>query len=254
MNGDTRLHDGLEPRASPVGSATAGGGAPNGPVIGPRRLCGARPRHQQLPPAGRTPDPRRLSRDRRLLAHLPARRRGRSDRTALRGGHGPRHRCLESLPPARCAAAASPAAVRWRPKPAGKLQTAPRFLDRVETETGIRLEIISPVPKKRVSRSPAAQLAARSRKERAPPCSTSAAVRPRSSGSARSDGRGRGAPIKAWISLPPGVVPLADVWAATTSRRNPMRGWWQRSREMWRPSRPHRRRPQGLQLLGPLAR
>ncbi len=35
MNGDTRLHDGLEPRASPVGSATAGGGAPNGPASGP---------------------------------------------------------------------------------------------------------------------------------------------------------------------------------------------------------------------------
>jgi exopolyphosphatase / guanosine-5'-triphosphate,3'-diphosphate pyrophosphatase len=34
MNGDTRLRDGLEPRASPAGSAAAGGGAPNGPAPG----------------------------------------------------------------------------------------------------------------------------------------------------------------------------------------------------------------------------
>src|SRR6201747_330772 len=35
MNGDTRLRDGLEPRASPAGSAAAGSGAPNGPASGP---------------------------------------------------------------------------------------------------------------------------------------------------------------------------------------------------------------------------
>jgi exopolyphosphatase / guanosine-5'-triphosphate,3'-diphosphate pyrophosphatase len=35
MNGDTRLRDGLGPRASPAGSAAAGSGAPNGPASGP---------------------------------------------------------------------------------------------------------------------------------------------------------------------------------------------------------------------------
>jgi exopolyphosphatase / guanosine-5'-triphosphate,3'-diphosphate pyrophosphatase len=35
MNGDTRLRDGFGPRASPAGSAAAGGGAPNGPASGP---------------------------------------------------------------------------------------------------------------------------------------------------------------------------------------------------------------------------
>jgi exopolyphosphatase/guanosine-5'-triphosphate,3'-diphosphate pyrophosphatase len=35
MNGDTRLRDGLGPRASPAGSAAAGGGVPNGPATGP---------------------------------------------------------------------------------------------------------------------------------------------------------------------------------------------------------------------------
>src|SRR3981081_621603 len=35
MNGDTRLRDGLGPRASPAGSAAAGSGAPKGPASGP---------------------------------------------------------------------------------------------------------------------------------------------------------------------------------------------------------------------------
>jgi exopolyphosphatase / guanosine-5'-triphosphate,3'-diphosphate pyrophosphatase len=35
MSGDTRLRDGLEPRASPAGSAAAGSGAPNGAGSGP---------------------------------------------------------------------------------------------------------------------------------------------------------------------------------------------------------------------------
>jgi exopolyphosphatase/guanosine-5'-triphosphate,3'-diphosphate pyrophosphatase len=36
MNGDTRLRDGLGPRVSPAGSAAGGGGAPNGPTSGNR--------------------------------------------------------------------------------------------------------------------------------------------------------------------------------------------------------------------------
>jgi exopolyphosphatase/guanosine-5'-triphosphate,3'-diphosphate pyrophosphatase len=35
MNGDTRLRDGLGPRASPAGSAAAGSGTPKGPALGP---------------------------------------------------------------------------------------------------------------------------------------------------------------------------------------------------------------------------
>src|SRR5258707_7731744 len=35
MNGDTRLRDGLEPRVSPAGSAAAGSGAANGLALGP---------------------------------------------------------------------------------------------------------------------------------------------------------------------------------------------------------------------------
>jgi exopolyphosphatase/guanosine-5'-triphosphate,3'-diphosphate pyrophosphatase len=35
MNGDTRLRDGFGPRASPAGSAAVGGGAPTGPASGP---------------------------------------------------------------------------------------------------------------------------------------------------------------------------------------------------------------------------
>src|SRR6202048_3918222 len=35
MNGDTRLRDGLGPRAGPAGSAAAGSGAPKGPASGP---------------------------------------------------------------------------------------------------------------------------------------------------------------------------------------------------------------------------
>jgi exopolyphosphatase/guanosine-5'-triphosphate,3'-diphosphate pyrophosphatase len=35
MNGDTRLRDGLEPRASPAGAAAGGSGAPNVPATGP---------------------------------------------------------------------------------------------------------------------------------------------------------------------------------------------------------------------------
>jgi exopolyphosphatase/guanosine-5'-triphosphate,3'-diphosphate pyrophosphatase len=35
MNGDTRLRDGLAPRAGPAGSAAAGGGAPTGLASGP---------------------------------------------------------------------------------------------------------------------------------------------------------------------------------------------------------------------------
>ena len=45
--------------------------------------------------------------------------------------------------------------------------------------------------------------------------------------------------IKAWMSIPLGVVTLASVLAAATSPRNPMRGWCRRSRSMSRRSRPN---------------
>ena len=61
-------------------------------------LCGARPRHQQLPAAGRAPDRRQLPRDRCVLPHHPAGRGRIGIRPHQRSGHQPRRRCARHLP------------------------------------------------------------------------------------------------------------------------------------------------------------
>ena len=57
-------------------------------------LCGARPWHQQLPPADRPPGRGRVSRPRRLHPHRPAGRGRVAHRPAVRGRHG---RTIEAL-------------------------------------------------------------------------------------------------------------------------------------------------------------
>ena len=61
-------------------------------------LCGARSRHQQLPPPDRAPDRRELPRHRRVLPHHPARRGHLGDRPHQRSGHRPRGRRARHLP------------------------------------------------------------------------------------------------------------------------------------------------------------
>ena len=63
-----------------------------------RRLCRARPRHQQLPAADRLSDRRRVSRGRFLLAHHPARRGHLGDRLHQRGRDRARDRGALDLP------------------------------------------------------------------------------------------------------------------------------------------------------------
>ena len=65
---------------------------------GNRRLRRAGPWHQQLPPADRLSDRRRLSRGRLVLAHHPARRGDLGDRLYQRRRDRPRHRGAEHLP------------------------------------------------------------------------------------------------------------------------------------------------------------
>ena len=78
---------------------------PRHPVGGRRQprlsasgLRGARSRHQQLPSAGRAPDPRRFSRHRRIFAHHPPRRGHGGVGPARRGRDRPRDRGAVDLP------------------------------------------------------------------------------------------------------------------------------------------------------------
>ena len=173
---------------------------------GNRRLCGAGPRHQQLPASDRLSDQRRLSRGRFLLAHHPARRGRLGDRLHQRGRDRARHRrariCRDKINLRKAKRLRLIATEACR-----AASNAEGFRSRVAAETGIELEVID---RETEARSPCSAARRWSTREAgAPSCSTSAAARPSWCGSSAIR-KIRSPRIKAWMSIPLGVVTLAE--------------------------------------------
>ena len=129
--GNQRFQPNRGPRPAPADDSAA------------RELRGARPGHQQLPPADRPAHGAGLQGDRRLLAIVRLGEGLFASGRALRGGHGADDGRRSSFAPASCAAAGSRALRAVATEACRRAENCAEFLARVRAATGIELEIIS---------------------------------------------------------------------------------------------------------------
>ena len=181
-------------------------------------LCRARSRHQQLPAAGRASDPRQLSRGRRVLPHHPAGRRhhqsGRLSEAAILRAVDALRVCRDKMRNRGVTRSRLIATEACR-----AAENGVEFLERMRDEVGLELEIVDRETEARLAATGCTPLL--DPRPRASSCSTSAAARPSSCGLGllRPSGRPAASDIVAWISMPIGVVTLAERHGGVTVTR-----------------------------------